>query len=279
MPIRRGLTGMSQDPRQRFWEEVERLVEHRGETPTTLSDALGWERSHLSRFLARETLGGPELAQALDTHWGTAPLLLTLWELANKRDTRKFKEEYQEFVSKEAKASSIQSYAPGVVPGPLQTPGYTRHLLQLGGFTGEELDDQVEARAGRGESLTFGLIQYRAIIDEAALRRRLADADQWAEQLNHLVTAGRLPNVTIQVMPFTSGIPDLVQTDCTFLRLPGASLSAWVETGYAGSFVDSDSAVDRLLARYDRLRDQALSPPASAEFILSLLEEGHDSPE
>src|SRR5260370_7741825 len=44
-----------------------------------------------------------------------------------------------------------------------------------------------------------------AVMDEAALRRRVGGAGLMRMQLEHLLTQAQLPNVAVQVIPFTGG--------------------------------------------------------------------------
>ena len=82
MPQRRVVTGRSQEPRQRFAEEVRRLRSDKGDSLRQLGERLGWDWSLFGKMEKGETLGGPEVVQALDQYFGTPGMLLALWELA-----------------------------------------------------------------------------------------------------------------------------------------------------------------------------------------------------
>ncbi|MFI1741454.1 helix-turn-helix domain-containing protein [Streptomyces sioyaensis] len=274
MPPRRAITGRSQEPRQRFVEELRLRRAQKGESLRQLGAVLGWDWSLFGKMESGQTLGSPDVVQALDQHYGTPDLLLTLWELA-AGDPTQFKERYRRYMALEAVATGIQQYSPAVVPGLLQTGTYAYRLLFRGGLApGTELDQQVEARMNRREILSGGgAPQFRAILDETVLRRGLLDREEWQEQLKHLIDVTEQPNVTLQVLPFAAGLCELPNTDTAFLRLPEGRTVAWVETGYDGQLVEENARVERLQFSYDRLRDHALSPRETAEFILRLLEE------
>ncbi|KFG72149.1 Scr1 family TA system antitoxin-like transcriptional regulator [Streptomyces mutabilis] len=57
-----------------------------------------------------------------------------------------------------------------------------------------------------------------------------------------------------------------------------ARIVVWVETGYSGELVQKTTAVDQLQLPYDRVRDMALSPGESREFIERMLEEAPCEP-
>ncbi|MGW7541009.1 helix-turn-helix domain-containing protein [Streptomyces sp. NPDC054770] len=278
MPQRRVVTGRSQEPRQRFAEELRLLRAEEGVSLRELAERLGWDPSQFGKLENGHTLGGPEVVQALDQFYGTPGLLLALWELA-MADPAQFRERYRRYMVLEARALSMWQYAPSVLPGLLQTPEYARELLRQGGLTGDELEAQVEARVGRREVLLReDPLQLRVIVSEAVLRTPLRSREEWRGQLEHVIVMGRHFNVTMQVLPLAAGLHTLINTDTIFLRGSEGQTVAWVETGYSGELVQETAAVERLLLRYDRVRDLALSPDESRQFIERMLEEAPCEP-
>ncbi|BAU83768.1 helix-turn-helix domain protein [Streptomyces laurentii] len=273
MPPRRVITGRSQEPRKRFAEELRHLrVEHKL-TFRALGDALGWDGSLFSKMEKGETLGGPEVIQALETFYGVPGLILALWELA-LGDPTQFKERYRRYMSLEAEAVSLWYYAVGSMPGLLQTPSYARAQLEVGGLEGDELDSQVQARIGRRELLDGpSAPPFRAILSETVLRTPLADQEQWREQLEHLLTMSERKNITLQVVPHAAGLHALMNTDVIFLRLADGRSVTYVETAHTGDLVQDSAAVQRLQLSYDQTRDLALSPDQTREFITKILKE------
>ncbi|MFI6692083.1 helix-turn-helix domain-containing protein [Streptomyces sp. NPDC050433] len=273
MPTRRVVTGRSRDPRARFAEELRSLRVARGESLRQLGERLGWDWSLFGKMEKGETLGGPEVVQALDTYYGTPGLLLALWELAVS-DKSQFKEQYRRYMSLEAEATSLWHFAVSVLPGLLQTEAYAREVLGASGLKGEALDQQVEARMGRRELLEGDHAPpFRTILSEAALRTPLRDVGEWREQLGYLAEVGEQGEVTVQVLPQSAGQHGLVSTDVWFLRLPEGRPVAYTENAYWGDLIEENPRVERLQRAYDVVRDLALSPPESRKFILRLLEE------
>ncbi|MFE7414749.1 helix-turn-helix domain-containing protein [Streptomyces laurentii] len=278
MPPRRVITGRSQEPRKRFAEELRLLRVERKLTFRALGDALGWDGSLFSKMEKGETLGGPEVIQALETYYGVPGLLLALWELA-LGDPTQFKERYRRYMSLEAEAVNLWHHAVSVLPGLLQTPAYARTLLASGGLKGEELDEQVTARIGRRELLSGDdAPRFRTILSEMVLHTRLGDPGAWREQLEYLLTLSERPNITIQVMPASEGIYALSSTDVMFLRLVDGRTVAWVETFHTGELVTDATAIERLQLGYDHVRDLALSPVQTQKLILKMLEESQCDP-
>ncbi|MEU0989947.1 helix-turn-helix transcriptional regulator [Streptomyces sp. NPDC005953] len=273
MPPRRAISGRSQEPRQRFAEEVRKLRTASGTSLRQLGERLGWDYSLFGKMEKGETLSSPDVVQALDTHYGTSGMLLALWELA-ARDHTQFRERYRRYMALEAEAVSLWHFAVSVLPGLLQTAGYAGELLSAGGFKGDELTRQVEARIGRQELLEGeDAPPFRTILSEAALRTALRDEQAWRQQLEYLAEAAERPNVTLQVLPQNAGLHGLSSTDVWFLRLPDARTVAYTENGYGGELIEDHAAVERMQRAYDMTRDLALSPAESRKFVLRMLEE------
>jgi hypothetical protein len=79
--------------------------------------------------------------------------------------------------------------------------------------------------------------------------------------------------VTVQVLPLAAGPYALVSTDVWFLQLPDGYMAAYREHAQGGELVEETTAVQRAQRAYDEVRDLALSPAESLEFIQRILEE------
>ncbi|WP_327369968.1 helix-turn-helix domain-containing protein [Streptomyces sp. NBC_01217] len=273
MPPRRVVTGRSQQPRQRFVEELRLLRSQNGHSLRKLGEVLGWDWSLFGKMESGETLGGPEVVQALDQHYGTPGLLLTLWELA-VGDPIQFREQYRRYMTLEAEAVSLWQYSVSAPPGLLQTSKYAREALAAGGTRGEELSQQVEARIGRRKLLEGDdAPPFRVILSEAVLRTQLRDSQAWREQLEYLSEASDRPNITLHVLPFSAGPHGLMNTEVWFLRLSDGRTVAYTENDVRGELIEETARVERVQRRYDAVRDQAMSPVQSRKFIMQMLEE------
>ncbi|MFD8913491.1 helix-turn-helix domain-containing protein [Streptomyces sp. NPDC059575] len=273
MPERRVVTGRSQEPRRRFAEELRRLRTAKGDSLRQLGERLGWDWSLFGKMEKGETLGGPEVVQALDHYYGTPGLLLALWELA-RADKTQFREQYRQYMALEAEAVSLWHFAVSVLPGLLQTPGYARELLAAGGLKGAELEKQVEARMGRRELLEGeDAPPFRSIISEAVLRSPLRDMGEWRKQLEYLLAMADRQDVMVHVLPLNVGPHGLMNATVMFLRLFDGRTAAYMENGYRGDLIEETGAIDRLQRAYDAVRDLALAPAESQKFVMRLLEE------
>ncbi len=112
---------------------------------------------------------------------------------------------------------------------------------------------------------------YRVKLDEAVLRRPMKDVEAWNRQLARIIEAAELPNVTIQVLPFDAGIQHVLGGSLTLLWEKDGSSVAYLESAAHGHLVTDLLEAEHFRLSYDRLRDVALSPQESLEFIRSLM--------
>ncbi|MEV5935048.1 helix-turn-helix transcriptional regulator [Streptomyces sp. NPDC052079] len=115
---------------------------------------------------------------------------------------------YRDFISLESQASAMRTLETTVIPGLLQTPEYARAVTEaaLEGASEERLDALVEVRLARQDILRAEPpLELSAVLDEAVLRREVGGPGVMSRQLNRLVEAAQLPQVRLQVLPFTAG--------------------------------------------------------------------------
>ncbi|MFI5569539.1 helix-turn-helix domain-containing protein [Streptomyces sp. NPDC051740] len=115
---------------------------------------------------------------------------------------------YRDFISLESQASAMRTLETTVIPGLLQTPEYARAVTEaaLEDAPEERLDTLVEVRLARQDVLrATPPLELSAVLDEAVLRREVGGPGVMTRQLNRLVEAARLPQVRLQVLPFSAG--------------------------------------------------------------------------
>lgn len=186
---------------------------------------------------------------------------------------------FEVYVGLEAAATSISAYEVQVVPGLLQTEAYARAVLRAGRVVqaNQDLDQQVTLRMDRQKILTGeDVTDLWAILDEGVLRRQVGGTEVMREQLRHLVTMGELPNVTIQVLPFTAGAH--TGTDGAFALLDFDKRHADLDVVYlehlTGSlYLEHADEVKRYTVHFHHLRASALSRDDSSALIAAAAEE------
>lgn len=262
--------------RRKYMEELLQLREESGMSLGDLSERSTYDRSYLSKLERGERLGDLETAKRLDAVYGAKRTLQNLWHLA-KEDV--YLGRYQRFMELESEANVIQKYMPQTIAGLLQTEEYARELLWSTPHRPDDevqFEEQLALRMSRQSVLRSGENppHLRVILDEAALRRPLKDRNAWHRQLERLVDDAGLPNVTLQVLLFEAGLNDLLGGSLTILWLPDGTAAAYLESGKSGEVIEEPEEVNQLKLSYDGLRDLALPPQDSLEFIHSLKKGG-----
>jgi transcriptional regulator with XRE-family HTH domain len=184
-------------------------------------------------------------------------------------------EGYTAYISFEREANGLRHYSGLPIPGLLQIEDYARAGIRgiLHEATDERVEDLVRARMDRQSVLTKEKpLRLWAIIDEASLRREVGGPQVMRAQLERLLEAAKAPNVTIQVIPFSSGahpgtlgqfiimdFADPLDTDLIYVD------------GQAGEiFLESDADIKRFRADFDQLVAVAKSPDDSVALIAEI---------
>ncbi len=159
---------------------------------------------------------------------------------------------FRAYVDLESAAALIRTYEGQLVPGLLQTEDYTRAVLQ-----GAQLDDSPEGlerrvalRLTRQQLLTRPDAPHLwAVVDEAALRRPVGGREVMRAQLERLVEATKLPNVTLQVLPFGAGAHPAMVGAFSVLRFGDEDLPdvVYVEHLTNALYLDKRDDVDQYL--------------------------------
>lgn len=99
----------------------------------------------------------------------------------------------------------LRAYSSKVVPGLLQSAGYTTAVLSAIRDSRKVPVDDVEAavaeRMARQHVLREGEHRFVFIVEEAVLRYRVGEPDVMAAQLGHLLELSSLPSVSLGVIP------------------------------------------------------------------------------
>jgi transcriptional regulator with XRE-family HTH domain len=115
------------------------------------------------------------------------------------------------YVGLESAARRLRLYQPSLVPGLLQTSTYARELILVGApdESAHERSRRVELRMRRQTVVTrkYQPVAMAVVLHEAAIRTVIGSRDVMATQLRHLAEVGKLPHVTIRVLPYSSGAP------------------------------------------------------------------------
>jgi transcriptional regulator with XRE-family HTH domain len=114
---------------------------------------------------------------------------------------------FRAYVDLESAASLIRAYEGQLVPGLLQTEDYVRSVIR-GALEDapEEIERRVALRMARQKLLERpDAPRLWVVVDEAALRRPVGGAKVMRAQIERLIQASQMPNVTLQVIRTSVG--------------------------------------------------------------------------
>lgn len=179
------------------------------------------------------------------------------------------------YIGLEWGASELHEWHLGYVPGLLQTREYASAVIRSGIEASEQhFQEQTELRLQRQQSLwrDEAPLSLHAIIDEAVLRRVVGNPELMREQLDHLVEVGQHPQVTLQVIPFSTG-PHRGQLGAfQWLGFPREDDLGvvYMESQLGGLYLEDPPEVAAFRAEFEKLHQSALSGEESCRFMAEL---------
>ncbi|GAD86321.1 helix-turn-helix domain-containing protein [Nocardia asteroides NBRC 15531] len=177
---------------------------------------------------------------------------------------------FSTYLGLEQAASQIRTYEAQLVPGLLQTPEYTRAMVTLG-FDDADTERRVQVRQRRQDVL------HRpeppvvwAVIDEAVLHRPVGGREVHRAQLRYLAEMSAMPNVTVQVLPYSAGGPAAAGSSFSILRFAEPELPdiVYLEQLTSALYLERRQDLALYLSVMDQLSVQAERPDRSREILL-----------
>ena len=179
--------------------------------------------------------------------------------------------QFADYVGLEADAVSVKNYQSILIPGLLQTPDYARAVNEavIPQPAPETLEEQTEVRLRRQDRLTQDPpLRFGVILDEAALHRVIGGPAVMEAQLRHLTELSKLPNVTLQVIPFSAGGHPAMDSTFNVLEFADAVPGVVYVEGLVGwVYMKRSRDVERYAGVFERLCHIALPPRESVELI------------
>ena len=179
-----------------------------------------------------------------------------------------------ELIDYESAASGVRQFETTFVPGILQTEEYASAVLQV--FYDEESVSEkvatlVDLRTRRRGLLTSqNAPNFVFVLDESVIVRLVGSQSATSQQLEHLVNMAKLPNVTIQIVPFRAGLHpgmkgpfEVVEFDDT----PDENV-VFVEEQNGNFISDEPKETGSYIEAFRRIREKSLSPSDSISRLL-----------
>lgn len=233
-------------------------------------------------YCSGDTVGKVEMGQRtpsfeLVAAWDAVPELNTGGALTELRrqlsdilKLRAFPGWFQEWSLKESEATSLRWFEPLIFPGLLQTEQYARAMLRTSvGVTDEQIDEMVAARMERQVILAREKPPTLwVVVDEGVLRRPIVSADVMHEQLLHLATMARRPNVVVQVVPATAGAYWGLRGPFILASFDDGSPDvAYQDAAVFAQFLEASTDIAAITGAWDTIKADALPRGASLQLI------------
>lgn len=179
--------------------------------------------------------------------------------------------DFATYVGLEAEATTLFAFRCTIIPGLLQTPAYARamHREAIPEVTAERIEEYIEVRLTRQRLLTRDpALRLVTVLDEAMLHRMVGGPEVMADQLSHLVSAARLPNITLRVIPNAVGAHPAMDSSFDILEFSGSAPSVVYVEGLAGwIYLERPQDLARYTQVFQRLLEIASSTQESVELI------------
>ncbi|WP_250000760.1 helix-turn-helix transcriptional regulator [Actinoplanes sp. M2I2] len=270
--------------RRRLGVELRRHREAARVTIDMVAERLGCSPSKVSRIETGHTSATPQDVQAMmDIYGVTDDVKQELVQIAREARQKGWWHPFSTvlsgaYVGLEAAARSVRTYESQVVPGLLQTEEYAIAMIRAArpGDSDQEIERRVRVRMERQSLLIQDdPIDLWVVLDEAVVSRPVGGDQVMRDQLASLITAARLPNVTVQIVPFAAGAH--AGMDGTFAILEfeeeGDADVVFTENATGGLFLEKAEELSKYIFIFDTIRTTALPPGESIEMIQMLAEE------
>ena len=269
--------------RRRLRTELRRARNEAGLTQDQVAQAMDWSLSKLIRIENGTSSISTNDLKVLVQHYGITDEkhvaeLLSLSKASRERSWWSahpgIAKPLAELIEYESAAHVSRHYEDLVVPGLLQTTEYMRaSTRQLApDRPADRIDAVVEVRVKRQEEV-FKRAEAQVlffVLDEAVIRRMVGGKDVMRQQLQQLIEAADMPNVTVEVVPFAAGLVQGLQTSFViygFLDDADEEL-LYLENPRGDLLLRSDQhEIKSYREDFERLRQASLGPQGTIDFL------------
>ena len=269
--------------RRRLRTELRRARNEAGLTQEHVAQAMDWSLSKLIRIENGTNSISTNDLKVLVQHYGITDEkriaeLLSLSKASRERSWWSahpgIAKPLAELIEYESAAHVSRHYEDLVIPGLLQTTDYMRaSTRQLApDLPADRIDAVVEVRVKRQEELfkraEAPLLYF--VLDEAVIRRVVGGTDVMRRQLQQLIEASDMPNVTVEVVPFAAGLVPGLQTAFViheFMDDADEEL-LYLESPHGDMLIRNKQ--DEILSYredFERLRQASLGPRRTIDFL------------
>jgi transcriptional regulator with XRE-family HTH domain len=270
--------------RRRLGVELRRHREAARVTIDMVAERLGCSTSKVSRIETGHTSATPgDVSAMMDIYGVSEAIKSELVQIAREARQKGWWHPFSTvltgaYVGLEAAARSVRTYESQVIPGLLQSEEYAIAVIRAAQSrdSDQEIEQRVRVRMERQSLLIQDdPIDLLVVLDEAVVSRPVGGDEVMRDQLARLITTARLPNVTLQILPFAAGAH--AGMDGTFAILEfeeeGDADVVFTENATGGLFLEKAEELSRYISIFETIRTTALPPEESIGMIQMLVEE------
>jgi transcriptional regulator with XRE-family HTH domain len=257
-------------PALRFGAELRRWRIRRGWSQVALSKHMKYSNTLISYIEGGKRPPTMKFAVKADEVFESGGVFYELWERFSRAALL---EGVAEFVDAESRCHRLRTFEMGVIPGLFQVPEYTQALataaVRRGSITSDQARERVAFLADRQQRM-FERKQpavVHAVMDESCIARTIGGPKVMSNQLDRLAELAELPNVTIQVAPFSLGERRPFTLPIVLLTMPDRSVLGYSESQMRGYLERAREPVSNWERDYDQLQVESLSTSASVAAI------------
>jgi len=254
------------------------LRERAGMTMEAAAPALYWSVSKLSRIeTAQQLIDVHGVKSMLDLYGAGGEQWAELTTLAREAAQRGWWRAYglgdNSYIVLESEATRVQEVTIGFVPGLLQVARYSEALFLASPLRRDraEVEREVAVRMIRQQRLTAAEddLHLEAIVAEAALHNPVGGPAVLREQLDHLLIAAELDNVSLQVLPTSAGAHPALASGFIILNFGDLDEPdiGYVEHALGAVQLEKEDDVALARLKFDQLRSLALATAESLALI------------
>jgi transcriptional regulator with XRE-family HTH domain len=223
-----------------------------------------------------------DIRELLDIYEATDTQRDELLQLAGQSRQQPWWQEYKDLPNAaaadlEAQATIIRQYSALLVPGLLQTEAYAWEILRAvrGDDGAENLERHLKLRMNRQTLLReHDSPEYVVVLDEAVLRRAVGGRKVMHVQLQRLIEASSLPNVSLRLLPFSVGAHAGVDGEFTIFSYekdPDAVYEdpdvVYVDNIGGGAYIEDRTITNQYNRAFEHLLETALDPVRSNQVL------------
>jgi len=176
------------------------------------------------------------------------------------------------YIGLEQEAAAITCFSMFFVPALLQTEDYARTIIK---DVIPQIDPAIHEQRVRARLRRQQLFErekppnYRALLDEAILRRPIGGPAVMAAQLEKIVRISKDSRMSIQLIPFEAGLRGVADSNFVLLEFDAPWLHpvVFVEVLTTNLLQERDGEIARYREAIECLEDSALSPKKTIEWV------------